>query len=197
MNPADIPEIFKPPVNRSMQVLDRSFFQKVVPLSALSITDVKQISNVRSQLTKSQATIAIPTIKILQDDDSTPGAKCFLLRPGIHADRKSTKDMSSKYSTLISLESSTWPQVVSDLVESGTTKIRPFDLKLTYEGWTMREWFYLDGHPDTVGLNLPHQITSLRPSSQICWMTTKKPQQDFLRLATLVSPVLISLRLSY
>ncbi|KAK5045837.1 hypothetical protein LTR84_008930 [Exophiala bonariae] len=120
MNPADVPEIFKPPINRSMQVLDRSFFQKVVRLSALSITDFKQISNVRSQLTKSQATIAIPMIKILREDDLTPGAKCLLLRPGIDADQPST-----------------WPQAVSDLVESGTTKIRPFDLKLTYDDWTM------------------------------------------------------------
>lgn len=101
MNSAEMPEIFKPPINRSMQVLDRSFFQKVVPLSALSIADTKHISNVRTQLNKSHAAISLTAVKNLRDDDLNPGAKCLLLRPGIDADRKSFEDTSSKYNRLI------------------------------------------------------------------------------------------------
>jgi hypothetical protein len=37
------------------------------------------------------------------------------------------------------LESSTWPHSVSKLVDAGVARIRPFDLTLTYNDWTMRK----------------------------------------------------------
>lgn len=89
MNSAELPEIFRPPVNRSMQVLDRAFFKKVVPLAAVSIADTREISNVRKELDRSGALLRLNPIKTLRDDDLSPGAKCLLLRPGIHSDRKS------------------------------------------------------------------------------------------------------------
>lgn len=89
MNSADLPEIFRPPINRSMQTLDRSFFHKVIPLSAASISDHKEISNVRKELDRSGDVFKLNPIRSLREDDMNPGAKCLLLRPGIHPDRKS------------------------------------------------------------------------------------------------------------
>jgi tRNA (guanine37-N1)-methyltransferase len=89
MNSAELPEIFRPPINRSMQILDRSFFHKVIPLSAASISDPKEISNVRKELDRSGDILRLNPIKSLRDDELSPGAKCLLLRPGIYADRKS------------------------------------------------------------------------------------------------------------
>jgi hypothetical protein len=69
-----------------MHVLDKSFFRKVVPLAAASISDVKQITNVRKDLDRSGDILKISPIKHLREDDSAPGAKCILLRHGIEAD---------------------------------------------------------------------------------------------------------------
>lgn len=86
MNSPDLPEIFLPPVNRSMQTtLDKSFFRKVVPLAAATVFDVKQITHVRKELDRSGDMLRVSPVRPLRDDDSTPGAKCFLLRPGIDA----------------------------------------------------------------------------------------------------------------
>jgi len=89
MNSTELPEIFLPPVNRSMKVLDRSFFKKVIPLAAASIAEAKEISNIRKELDRAGALLRLNPIKTLRDDDLRPGAKCLLLRPGIHPDRKS------------------------------------------------------------------------------------------------------------
>ncbi len=85
MNSPDLPELFQPPVNRSMQNLDKSFFRKVVPLAAASVSDLKQITNVRKELEKSGDMLKIHPIKPLRDDETKLGAKCFLLAPQINA----------------------------------------------------------------------------------------------------------------
>lgn len=85
MNAPDLPGIFHPPVNRSMQTLDRAFFRKVVPLAVATVSDLKQISNLRRELDKSGDILKINPIKPLRDDESAPGAKCILLRLGIDA----------------------------------------------------------------------------------------------------------------
>ncbi|EXJ88406.1 tRNA wybutosine-synthesizing protein 2 [Capronia coronata CBS 617.96] len=120
MNSSDLPEIFRPPINRSMRTLDRSFFRKVVPLAAATVSDLKQISNVRKELDKSGDMLRLHPIRPLRDDESNPGGKCFLLKPGIDARVPST-----------------WTPTVSKLVEAHLAKVRPYDLTLTYDDWTM------------------------------------------------------------
>jgi tRNA (guanine37-N1)-methyltransferase len=90
LNSLDLPEVFLPPVNRSMQTLDKSFFRKVVPLAAVSISDVRQITTVRKELDSSGDLLKISPLKNLREDDSAPGAKCMLLRHGIDANGSST-----------------------------------------------------------------------------------------------------------
>ena len=41
--------LFLPPVNRAMRVLDRSFFRKSMPLSAMIIMDPKKITSIKSK----------------------------------------------------------------------------------------------------------------------------------------------------
>ncbi|KIW23033.1 uncharacterized protein PV07_11265 [Cladophialophora immunda] len=120
LNSADLPKIFRPPVNRAMQTLDKSFFRKVVPLAAATISDVRQITAIRKELDKSQDLLRISPIKPLREDDSVPGAKCLLLRPEIDAK-----------------EPKTWSPTISRLVEDKLASLRPYDLTLTYDDWTM------------------------------------------------------------
>ena len=87
-NSPDLPEIFRPPINRSMHELDRSYFEKIILISAATVHDVQNISRVRTVLEKSKDVLSLGSTKAVQDDDAVPGAKCVLLRPDIKADGK-------------------------------------------------------------------------------------------------------------
>ena len=78
--------MFRPPVNRAMKALDRSFFQKKVPISAARILDMKNISKCRLELQKSKDSLSLDRYGIIQPDplsDIKTGKKCLLLRPEI------------------------------------------------------------------------------------------------------------------
>lgn len=47
-------DMFAPPVNRAMKVLDRSFFQKTVPISAARVFNPRDISRCRKELESSK-----------------------------------------------------------------------------------------------------------------------------------------------
>jgi len=70
-----------------MRVLDRSFFQKRVPLTAARILDNKKISNCRRELEKSKDLLRLERIAIVRPDpEEGPGPngrKCLLLKPEI------------------------------------------------------------------------------------------------------------------
>ena len=75
-----------------MQKLDRSFFKKVTPISALTVTDHKQLSNLRRELIKSGDLLGPIQIRSVRDDETTPGAKCLLLRQGIDPNGEGNSD---------------------------------------------------------------------------------------------------------
>ena len=79
--------MFRPPVNRAMRVLDRSFFKKTVPVSAARILDNKTISKCRSELQRSKDTLSLERYTVIRPDPLEPdvklGKKCILLRPQI------------------------------------------------------------------------------------------------------------------
>lgn len=56
--------MFRPPVNRAMRVLDRSFFKKTVPASAATVLDVKNISLVRKTLGSSKDLLDLPRFHV-------------------------------------------------------------------------------------------------------------------------------------
>lgn len=80
--------MFRPPVNRAMRVLDRSFFKKHIPLSAARVYDPRTISKIRTQLEKSKDILdqrMILPIR-LEPHPEVAGRKCILLRPEIRHD---------------------------------------------------------------------------------------------------------------
>lgn len=76
-------DAFRPPVNHYMKNLDRSFFQKRVPLSAAKIFDKKQISQCREEL--AQDTLVWNNYPSIVDapENGIQNTKVLLMRPDI------------------------------------------------------------------------------------------------------------------
>jgi tRNA (guanine37-N1)-methyltransferase len=85
MNSAELPEVFRPPTNRSMLVLDRPFFRKTLPLAAATVFDDRDLSAVRAQVQRGGDILGLASVKVIRPDETVPGKKCILLRPGILA----------------------------------------------------------------------------------------------------------------
>lgn len=86
MNSTHLPSIFHPPTNRSMRNLDRSFFQKTIPIAAATVFDDRNISAVRGQIERAGNSLGVTSLKAIVVDETVPGGrKCMLLRPGIVA----------------------------------------------------------------------------------------------------------------
>ena len=78
--------MFRPPVNRAMRVLDRSFFQKSVPISAARIRDHKQISKYRAELGHDALRLdRMQNVRSVRDSEGRE-AKALLLRPEVRQD---------------------------------------------------------------------------------------------------------------
>ena len=86
MESSNLPEAFLPPINRSMKELERSFFQKTVPLSVATVHDIKNISDVRTSLRRSGELFDRHPIKPMREDGPIPGKKAWLLSSGVKAD---------------------------------------------------------------------------------------------------------------
>jgi len=138
MNSPDLPDIFLPPINRSMRTLDRSFFKKTIPLSAATVSDTKKISDVRSELQKSGDLLRLGLVKGLRDDETAPGAKCFLLQPGVDAAGELLRRPQEGSISMLAVPS-TWSPTLTKLAEERLVRVRPYDLTLTYDDWTMRK----------------------------------------------------------
>lgn len=80
--------MIRPPVQRTMRVLDRSFFQKRIPLTAAAAADVRNLTNLRRQL--GLETYKLNRLPIIQNVPDSTGAlrKALLLRPEIKIDGK-------------------------------------------------------------------------------------------------------------
>ncbi|KAF2751038.1 guanine(37)-N1-methyltransferase [Sporormia fimetaria CBS 119925] len=119
-------DMFAPPVNRAMKVLDRSFFQKTIPLSAARIFNTKDISRLRSELMKSGDALALNRLSPIRPDPSTDlaskGGKCILLRPEVHHN-----------------DPRTWSPKLQSLETAGTVGVIPFSLHLDYNDFTYSE----------------------------------------------------------
>ncbi|CAE7001065.1 tRNA(m(1)G37)methyltransferase [Pyrenophora teres f. teres] len=119
-------DMFAPPVNRAMKVLDRSFFQKTIPTSAARIFNPKDISLCRKELTASKDTLPTNRVDPIRADPdldrATKGSKCLLLRPEVlHTDR------------------TTWSPKLRSLEQDGTLGVIPYQLHLDYTYFTYSE----------------------------------------------------------
>ncbi|KAL4926997.1 tRNA (guanine) methyltransferase [Aspergillus undulatus] len=116
---SELSEMFRPPVNRAMRVLDRSFFKRTVPVTAAAIYKNTDISTVRKRLDKSRDTLEIPRLKRMYEvkvDDVV--RRSLLLREGIKHD-----------------DNATWSPTVSELVNRGVVSLQPYELTLDYNSW--------------------------------------------------------------
>ena len=79
-------DMFRPPVNRAMRVLDRSSFQKRVPLSAAKVYDKTKIAKLRSEL--GPDVLRLERFQCVQPIRGTKGEehKALLLDPRIKPD---------------------------------------------------------------------------------------------------------------
>ena len=79
----DLEKMLRPPINRAMTVLDRSFFQKKLPTSVARVYDKQQIPKCRTQLGGDLWKIdRMQVIKTIQSDESEE-VKALLLQPSI------------------------------------------------------------------------------------------------------------------
>ena len=71
-----------------MQVLDRAFFSKEIPLSAARVMSNQNISRCRAQLDRSRDLLRQERISSVCADPqlAAEGRKCLLLRPDIRTD---------------------------------------------------------------------------------------------------------------
>lgn len=120
--------MFRPPVSRAMKVLDRSFFQKKLPISAARILDNKNISRCRMDLQRSKDGLALDRFGIVQPDpqsDIDSNKKCVLLRPQVQP-----IDGGAEWP---------WSPTVAKLETEHAIEVIPYDLHLDYDYWTYHE----------------------------------------------------------
>ncbi|KAF1942600.1 guanine-N(1)--methyltransferas-like protein [Clathrospora elynae] len=119
-------DMFAPPVNRAMKVLDRSFFSRTIPTSAARIFNPKDIARCRKELTASRDTLPSTRIDPIRADPdpekAQKGNKCLLLRPEVaHGDR------------------TTWSAKLRDLEQDGTLGVIAYQLQLDYDYFSYSE----------------------------------------------------------
>ncbi|KAI2742493.1 hypothetical protein DTO013E5_3579 [Penicillium roqueforti] len=122
--PHEIADMFRPPVNRAMRTLDRSFFRRKVPLSVARIFKASDISNVRKELVKSRDILLWPRISPIREAKDEDGKvwKAMLLRENLKFDDKAT-----------------WSPTINELVNKGTVALGPYELELEYNHWSYAE----------------------------------------------------------
>ena len=114
-------EMFRPPIDRAMRVLDRAFFKKTVPLAAVKMTSNTQIAPFRKLLGRDILSLEWQSpVKSDPLDKNAP--KCLLLRPEIRPN-----------------DPSTWTPKLSELVDSKQISIAQYDLKLSYDDWNYHD----------------------------------------------------------
>ncbi|RMZ13880.1 hypothetical protein D0860_02337 [Hortaea werneckii] len=158
-------DMFRAPIHRGMRALDRSKFQKVVPLKAARVFDNKNISKVRGELERSKDALVQERLgNVHPDPDSAlaqKGRKCVVLR----AEHKVASDvpagsLSTNGSSSSSVQS--WPHspTVTDLVAQELISVVPFDLNLNYDYWTYYDIISSILHEDEQG-EIPSGFTQV------------------------------------
>jgi tRNA (guanine37-N1)-methyltransferase len=117
MNPFWTGKAFEPPTNRNMEILDRDFFQKTIPVTAASIVEKRKISEFKKQLEQSDG-----ALKTIHSDPTGSSAKCVLLKPDVRKD-----------------DPSTWSPYLKGLIDAKQVLLRDFNLRITYEDFTMQQ----------------------------------------------------------
>ena len=78
-------DMFRPPINRAMRALDRSFFKKRIPLAAAQVLNIREIAKCQTQL-KSDLLNLDRLANVRTDPVTDSTRKVLLLRPEIKTD---------------------------------------------------------------------------------------------------------------
>ncbi|KAF2172521.1 hypothetical protein M409DRAFT_17754 [Zasmidium cellare ATCC 36951] len=178
-------DMWRPPVNRLMRTLDRSFFQRTVELKAARVFDNKNISKCRSALERSKDALAQERLGSVHPDPDAEragqGKKCILLRPEV----RSAHDAGNNGSQLNGA-SSPWPHspTVTELVEQELIAVIPFHLKLDYGYWT---------YHDIISAILPEDDQGEIPSgfSQVGHVAHLNLRDEYLKYKNLIAEILM------
>ncbi|KAH0538844.1 hypothetical protein FGG08_004561 [Glutinoglossum americanum] len=129
MNPSFPPNppamsLFRPPINRAMRILDRSFFTKEIPLSAARIFDNRHITKCRTELSWDLLKLErISSVRVDPDPGlAGEGKRCLLLRPEVKVDDRET-----------------WSSTLKELVRVEEVGVIPYTLRLDYDYWTYHD----------------------------------------------------------
>jgi tRNA (guanine37-N1)-methyltransferase len=119
-----ISEMFRPPINRAMRELDRSFFQRKIPLAAAKVYENEQISRCRNELGRDL--LQLEHVAPVRPDPTEGvgkknGRKLLLLRPEIRPE-----------------DPSTWTTKLQRLIEENKVALAPYELTMDYDSWTYR-----------------------------------------------------------
>ncbi|KAF8540903.1 tRNA methyltransferase Trm5 [Trichophaea hybrida] len=112
--------LFLPPINRAMKVLDRSFFQKSIPLSAAQIFQPKDISRVRKECASDL--LRVKRVELMPEDPENKPKKLLLLRPEVKANDLSTASAATQ-----------------ELVRANIMELIPYTLHMNYTNWNYDE----------------------------------------------------------
>ena len=177
--------MFRAPINRSLKTLDRSVFQKVVPLKAARIFDNKNISKVRSELERSKDALNQERIgSVFPDPDgerAKTGKKCVLLRREVMNESPSTDGANGESGE----GGKPWPHssVLDELVKKELVSVILYELKLDYSYWT----YY-----DIISAILPEDDQGEIPSgfAQVGHVAHLNLRNEYLKYKHLVAEVL-------
>ena len=136
---SDTADMFRPPVNRAMRVLDRSFFNKIIPTSAARVIDRRQIMKCRAELGHDVLKLdRMKAVYSVQDPDGTE-AKAVLLKPEIKPDGIEVLCVPMKRLVLTKfVDPSTWSPTLSNLVKAAQVAVMPYEFRIDYDYWNYR-----------------------------------------------------------
>ena len=117
-------DMFRPPVNRAMRELDRSFFRRTVPLAAARVYEHALISRCRADLGRD----------LLQLDRIGP----IRSDPGDANDKKNARKLLLLKPEIRPQDPSTWTSKLQQLIQENKVAVTPYELELDYDVWTYR-----------------------------------------------------------
>lgn len=122
----DTMSLLRPPVLATSTILNKAAFAQTFNIAAASVRNIKNISRIRQELSKSKDLLTIERqSSVVPDPDAdlaAKGRKCLLLTPRISPTKPET-----------------WGPLVSELVKQEDIGIVPYKLELGYDYWTYRD----------------------------------------------------------
>lgn len=78
--------MYRPPINRLMRTLDRSFFHRKYKITAARVSNVQNISEISQSLQKTKEVLRARMLAPVQPDPDVRDKKCILLAPEVQPD---------------------------------------------------------------------------------------------------------------